>query len=429
MSVLYHGLATGLAPALRLWLRRRAARGKEDPARLAEREGHASVARPDGRLLWIHGASVGEARSALPLLRRILEAHPEANALFTTGTVTSATMLGGALPSRAHHQFAPLDVPAWIRRFLDHWRPDCALRLESELWPNTLHALRRRGIPAGLVNARLSARSFAKWQRGGRMLAPPIDVFDVVLAQTATDAERLGRLGARVPRCVGNLKFDAPSLPADIEALSEIGAMIGERPLWLAASTHPGEEAIVAEVHRRLASRHRDLLTIIVPRHATRGEEIARELRDGGFAVARRGAGEAIGPATGVYLADTMGELGLFYRLAPIAFIGKSLAGDGGQNPLEAAALDTAILSGPAVGNFTEIYATLEAAGGARLVPDGEALAREVAALLDDPAARHRMAQAAVDVAAQGRGAIGRVLEALAPVLAPLAASSGDAGT
>lgn len=427
MSVVYRGLATGLAPALRLWLRRRAKRGKEDLRRLPEREGHAGVARPAGRLIWIHGASVGEARSALPLLRRILDQHPEANALFTTGTLTSAAMLGTALPSRAHHQFAPLDVPAWIRRFLDHWRPDAVLWLESELWPNTLRAIKRRAIPAALVNARLSERSFAKWRRSGGLFKPPLDAFAVVLAQTSGDAERLAKLGVAAPRCVGNLKFDSPQLPADIEALGELGAVIGERPLWLAASTHDGEESLAGEVHRLVAHRHRDLLTIIVPRHAVRGAEITATLRASGLIVARRSAGEAIEPTTQIYLADTMGELGLFYRLAPIAFIGKSLIGAGGQNPLEAAALDTAILTGPAIANFVEIFAALEAAGGTHTVGDAEGLARAVGALLENPAARHRMAQAAIDVAAQGRGAIGRVLEALAPVLAPLARTNDDA--
>ncbi|MBL8696962.1 MAG: 3-deoxy-D-manno-octulosonic acid transferase [Alphaproteobacteria bacterium] len=427
MSAVYRGLATGLAPALRLWLHRRAARGKEDRARLGEREGRASVARPEGRLVWIHGASVGEARSALPLLRRILEQHPEANALFTTGTLTSAAMLGTALPSRAHHQFVPLDVPAWIRRFLDHWRPDAALWLESELWPNTLRALARRRIPTALVNARLSERSFAKWRRGGGVFRPPLEVFSVVLAQTAGDAERLARLGARSPRCVGNLKFDSPQLPADIAMLSELGATIGDRPLWLAASTHDGEEMVAGEAHRLLAARHPDLLTVIVPRHATRGAAIAAALRGAGLVVAQRSVGEPIAAGTQVYLADTMGELGLFYRLAPIAFIGKSLSGAGGQNPIEAAALDTAILTGPAIGNFVEIFAALEAAGGARKVADAGSLAEAVGALLDDPAARQRMAQAAIDVAAQGRGAIARVLDALAPVLAPLAADDRDA--
>lgn len=427
MSRLYRTLARGLGPPLRLWLRHRANKGKEDPARIGERRGVTTLARPSGRLLWIHGASVGEARSALPLLRRILDVHPHAHALVTTGTLTSAQMLRDALPARAVHQFVPLDVPGWIDAFLDHWRPDAALWMESELWPNLLAAIARRRVPSALVNARLSPASFARWQRSFAVMRPPLDAFTLVLAQSEADAERLAALGARSPLCVGNLKFDAPQLTADIAELGELGAAIGDRPLWLAASTHPGEEEIVAEAHQAIAARLPRVLTLLVPRHAVRGAEIAAMLRARGLRVARRGAGEAIEASTQIYLADTMGELGLFYRLAPIAFIGKSLAGEGGQNPLEAAALDTAILSGPRVSNFAEIFAGLVAAGGARLIADRDELAHAVIELSADPAARNRMAQAAIDLAASGRGAIDRMLAALAPVLAPLAAEVLDA--
>jgi len=420
MSALYRGIATGVAPALRLWLRYRADHGKEDPARLAQRYGIASEARPAGRLIWIHGASVGEARSALPLLRAILEHHPLAQALVTTGTLTSAEMLRGALPARARHQFVPLDVPGWVERFLDHWRPDAALWLESELWPTMLRTLTHRRTPSALVNARLSARSFASWRRVAPILRPPVDAFTLVLAQSDADAARLAALGARAVLSVGNLKFDAPQLPADIEILAALGAGIGERPVWLAASTHPGEEAIVADAHARLARSLPTLLTIIVPRHAVRGTEIATALRARGLTLAQRGAGEAITADTAIYLADTMGELGLFYRLAPIAFIGKSLAGDGGQNPLEAAALDTAILTGPRTGNFAEIFAALDTAGALRIVHDAASLSAALSGLFADPMSRQRMAQGGADVAASGRGALTRVMAALTPVLAAL---------
>lgn len=427
MSALAAALAGGLAPALRLWLARRARRGKEDPARLAERRGIASLPRPAGRLLWIHGASVGEARSALPLLERILARFPAAHALLTTGTLTSARMLAGALPARATHQFVPLDVPAWAGRFLDHWRPDAALWIESELWPNTLAALARRGVPSALVNARLSPASFARWQGIGAMLRPPLGAFGVVLAQSGADAQRLAALGAHAPACLGNIKFDAPLLEADPAALAALEAALAGRPRWLAASTHPGEDEVVAQAHLEAARTHPGLATILVPRHAVRGEEVAARLRAAGLAVARRGAGEPLGPGTQVYLADTMGELGLFYRLAPLAFIGKSFAVGGGQNPLEAAALDAAILSGPQVANFADIFAQLVEAGGARILSTPQELGPAVAALLADDDARARMAAEAAAVAASGRGAIERVLAALAPVLAPLGTGDGDA--
>lgn len=420
MSALYRSLATGLAPALRLWLRYRVDRAKEDRSRLTERYGEASAARPAGSLVWIHGASLGEARSALPLLCAMLERYPAAEALVTTGTLTSAEMLREALPARARHQFVPLDVPAWVERFLDHWRPDAALWLESELWPTMLRALARRGTPSALVNARLSARSFATWRRMAPLLRPPVDAFTLVLAQSEADAARLAALGAHTTRAVGNLKFDAPQLPADIEALAALGATIGERPVWLAASTHPGEEEIIAAAHALLSRELPDLLTIIVPRHAVRGAEIAAMLRARGLALAQRSAGEAIAAETAIYLADTMGELGLFYRLAPIAFIGKSLEGGGGQNPLEAAALDTAILTGPKIGNFAEIFAALEAAGAVRIVQDAADLSATLRTLFADATQRQAMAQAAADVAASGRGALTRVMDALSPVLAAL---------
>ena len=420
MSAAWRTLASAAAPALGLWLRHRVRRGKEDPARLGERRGIASQARPAGRLVWIHAASVGEARSALPLLGAVLAAAPRAHALVTTGTLTSARMLDGALPARALHQFAPLDVPAWVARFLDHWRPDAALWFESELWPNTLAALASRGVPAALVNARMSEASFARWRRGGALLRPPLDGFAIVLAQTEETAARFAALGARDSRAVGNLKFDVDRLPAADDALAAARAALAGRPAWLAASTHPGEEEIVAAVHAQLAPRFPGLLTILVPRHASRGTEIARLLRGRGLAVAQRSAGEAPDPATAVWLADTMGELGLFYRLAPVVFVGGSLVAHGGQNPLEPAALETAILLGPHSWNFTEIVAALRAADAVREVADPAALADQIAGLLADEAARRRLARNAFGAWEAGRGAVARVHAALAPVLAPL---------
>jgi 3-deoxy-D-manno-octulosonic-acid transferase len=415
------------APALGLLLARRARQGKEDPARLGERRGRSALARPAGRLLWIHGASVGEARSVLPLLAMILDAYPGASALVTTGTLASARLLDTALPPRARHQFAPLDVPAWVARFLDHWRPDAALWVESELWPNMLSALAARGVPAALVNARLSAGSFARWRRLGRALRPPLGSFARVLAQSEADAARFAALGARGVAMPGNLKFDAAILPADAAALEGLRAALGARPRWLAASTHEGEEEIAAAAHEALAPALPGLLTILVPRHAARGEEIARLLAARGLAVARRGRGELPGAATDVYLADTMGELGLFYRLAPVAFVGRSLARGGGQNPLEAAALGAAVLAGPLTGNFGDIYAGLAQAGGARIVRDGAALTDALAALLADPAACAALAARAGAAIASGRGATARTLAELGPLLEALDGADGHA--
>lgn len=427
MTTPYAALAGLVAPALGLWLRRRARRGKEDPARLGERRGESPLARPPGRLVWIHGASVGEARSVLPLLDRILAAHPAAEALVTTGTLTSARLLAQTLPARARHQFAPLDVPAWTARFLDHWRPDAALWVESELWPNMLAAMASRGIPAALVNARLSARSFARWRRLGAALRPPLGAFAHVLAQSDADAARFAALGARGVGMPGNLKFDAAILPVDAAGLAALRAALAGRPCWLAASTHDGEEEIAAAAHAALAPAIPGLATVIVPRHAARGDAIAAMLATRGLAVARRSRGALPDRATQVYLADTMGELGLFYRLAPVAFIGRSLAKGGGQNPLEAATLGTALVAGPETANFADIYDRLAVAGGVRIVRDVAGLAAALGDLLGDTAARAAAAAAATAVATEGRGATARTLEALAPILAALAAPADDA--
>lgn len=417
------------APALGLWLARRARQGKEDPARLDERRGAASLPRPPGRLLWIHGASLGEARSALPLLARILDDHPRAEALVTTGTLSSARMLAGALPPRARHQFAPLDVPGWVARFLDHWRPDAALWVESELWPNMLAALAARGVPAALVNARLSDASYARWRRMAAALRPPLGAFDRILAQSDADAARFAALGARQVATPGNLKFDAPVLPADDTALAALRDALAGRPCWLAASTHAGEEEAAAEAHDVARAALPGLLTIVVPRHAPRGEAIAAMLAARGHGVARRALGTLPGAGTAFYVADTVGELGLFYRLAPVVFMGRSLARGGGQNPLEAAALGAALLAGPDTGNFRDIYERLGAADALRVVADGASLGAALATLLTDAAARSALAARAGAVAAAGRGAVARCLGELAPLLAVLEGDAGDART
>jgi 3-deoxy-D-manno-octulosonic-acid transferase len=390
--------ATASIPALRVMLHRRAARGKEDQARLPEREGRDATPRPAGRLLWLHAASVGEAVSVLPVLSSLAASAPAVTTIFTTGTVTSARLLEQRLPelalARVLHRFVPLDVPAWAARFLDHWRPDAAAFVESELWPNLLAACQIRRIPLMLLNARMSARSFRNWRRVPGFARQLLGAFDRVHPQSPEYAERLAALGARRLDPPGNLKLAAPPLPVDEAELACLRQAIGGRPVWLAASTHPGEEEVVADVHRRLAAANPGLLTIIAPRHPGRGPEIAAALGD----IPRRGAG-AGPPAGGIWLADTMGELGLFYRLAPLVFMGRSLVGTGGQNPLEAARFGRPIAVGPHTGNFTDLVARLREAGGLAEVQDAAALATWVDHMVRDPAARERAGQAAAAVA------------------------------
>lgn len=414
----YRVATTALGPLVTLYLAHRMRRGKEDRERFGERSGRAARPRPAGPLVWIHAASIGEAVSMLSLIDRLVVERPGLSVLVTTGTVTSARLLANRLPTdRAWHQYVPVDRPAYVARFLDHWRPDLALWVESELWPNLVTATHRRGIPLLLLNGRMSARSFRGWQRLPGLIRPVLQSFDLCLAQDAAQAERFAQLGAAQAGTAGDLKSAATPLPVDEAELARLAAAIAGRPLWLAASTHEGEEAAAAEVHQALARDHAGLLTIIVPRHPVRAPAIAAMLRERGLTVARRSAGEAIDATTEIYLADTLGELGLFYRLAGIAFIGGSLTPMGGHNPLEAALLDCAILHGPDMSNCAVVARDLAAARAAITVSDAASLASAVNRLLADPIERAARAQAAADVAAGNRAVLDTVMGRLGPWL------------
>ena len=414
---LYRGLWSALSPAAGLILRARARKGKEDAARLAERMGRSAIARPEGQLVWVHGASVGESLAALPLVSALLE-KPGRHILVTTGSVTSAQLMAERLPPRAFHQYAPIDASAAVRRFLGHWRPDLALFVESELWPNLILETRARNIPMALVNARLSERSYRGWQRARSLAARLLSSFDVCLAQDADVAARLTALGARAVRIAGALKADAPPLPVDETALAAFNAALGGRPLFLAASTHPGEDDALLSVAGALRDSGSNALTGIVPRHPQRGREIEALAGLRGFSVARRGAGALPSPTTQIYVADTLGELGLFYRAARIAFLGGSLVPHGGQNPLEPARLGTAILTGPHTHNFDEIYATLLGAQGEGRVETNDALIACVLRLIGDPSAATRLGRSAKDAAESLGGALPKTVDIAEALLA-----------
>jgi 3-deoxy-D-manno-octulosonic-acid transferase len=416
-AALYRALTTLAGPLIALYLRRRLARGKEDPARFAERLGHPGRARPEGPLVWLHGASVGESLSALPLIERLLAERDDLAMLVTTGTVTSAKVMAERLPKGAFHQYVPVDRPDAVARFLAHWRPDLALWVESEFWPNLVLGAQARGVAMALINGRLSARSQRRWRRLPGLIREMLAGFSLCLGQSEAEAERLATLGARDAHCVGNLKYAAAPLPVDEDALATLRAATGNRPCWLAASTHPGEEELVGRAHLALKARWPDLLTVIAPRHPGRNREIFDTLSGLGLTIARRSAIETITSATNVYLADTMGELGLLYRATDIAFIGGSLVPHGGQNPLEAARLNCALLYGPHMHNFAQAVAELEAAGGGATVADATALPEAVAALLAAPEERRRRAAAARQVAAHGGDVLARVLAEIAPLL------------
>ncbi|MEE3093410.1 MAG: 3-deoxy-D-manno-octulosonic acid transferase [Pseudomonadota bacterium] len=411
----YRLLTDASKPFIESLLRRRLAQGKEDPNRLDERRGKAGLPRPPGPLIWVHAASVGESQSSLALIEKILRERPDFCVLQTTGTLTSATLMRERLPDRSFHQFAPIDRTMWVRRFLSYWKPDFALWMESELWPNLVLEAAGNGIPSALVNARMSPRTFRRWQRLPRSARRLLSSFSLCLAQTEEQAEFLRKLGADPVECLGNLKFSAAPLPADESELSMLGDLIGQRPIWLAASTHPGEEGIVIQAHQTLRERYPDLLTVIAPRHPARGNEIAAELRAANAEFSRRSLGEA--PQSEVYLADTLGELGLLYRLSSIAFIGGSMNAHGGHNPVEAARLDCAIIHGPDMANFKAVAGELANVGGACVIGSSESLAEAVGTMLSDDLEMKRMVAAAGKVATENVDAVNRIYDALARVM------------
>jgi len=411
-AALYRGLAWAAEPLAPLVLARRRARGKEDAARLPERLGRSPLARPPGPLVWTHAASVGEALSVLPLLERVRAARGDAALLVTTGTVTSARLLADRLPRGALHQFAPVDTPGAVGRFLDRWRPDLALWVESELWPTLLGGAQAR-MPVVLVQGRLSERSARRWTRAAGLVRPLVAGFALVLAQGEADARRLAALGARDVRLPGNLKGAAPPLPADPDALESLRAATAGRAVWAAASTHAGEEEAVLAAHHAAAARVPGLLTLIAPRHPERGAAVAEIARAAGLAATRRSLGEP--PAAPVHVVDTLGELGLVYRVARAAFVGGSLVPRGGHNPVEAARLGCPVLMGPHAANVAGLAEPLARAGALATVADAPALAATLVPWLADDAARARAAEAALRATAGFDGALDAVAAAVLP--------------
>ena len=395
-------------------LARRSAEGKEDAARLQERLGEAGQPRPEGLLVWFHAASVGESLSILELVRRLGDARPDLHFLITTGTVTSAALVAGRMPENGRHQYVPLDVGPWVRRFLDHWRPDLAVWTESELWPRLIVETHRRAIPMLLINARISRNSHENWRWFPAFARALLRRFRFVLAQDAETARNLRRLGLPKGRIevTGTLKEGSAALPCDEAERAAFARRLAGRPVWLAASTHPGEEALVARAHRTAARAAQRLLLIIAPRHPERGPEIAERLRAEGWRVAVRSQGEPLEPDTEIYLADTLGEMGLWYRIAPVSFLGGSLVEIGGHNPFEPAALGSAIIHGPHVHKVADIYARLSEAGATVEVKSAEALADAVGRVLS-PDKAAAMAHAAWEVSSSGAEVTDRALELL----------------
>lgn len=428
MVISLYRAATVLAgPAVPLLLRRRQARGKEDPARRGERLGQASQPRPDGPVIWLHAASVGESLAALPVIDRLLDADPARHVVVTTHTLTSAGLMGERLPFRAIHQVSPLDRPSYVTRFLDHWRPDAAIWMESELWPNMLCALGEREIPAALLNARMSARTAARWRRFNGTWQRMMTAFSLVQPSSARAAEMLTSLGTPRLAPAGNLKYAGAAPPVDTDALAALRRAIDGRPTWIAASTHAGEEAAILAAHRQVREGTADALLILMPRHPNRGDDVAGLIADPapgpgqGTAPPRRSDGDLPSRDQPTYLADTLGEMGTLLSAADVAFIGGSLVPVGGHNPLEPARLKRPILSGHAVDNFADIYQSLAQAGGARLVGAGE-LAPAIVDLLSNPSQAAAMVAAADTVVDRQASLLDEVMAVLSPLLPPIAA-------
>jgi 3-deoxy-D-manno-octulosonic-acid transferase len=403
-------------------LRYRQRQGKEDAARLGERRGRAGLPRPEGPLVWVHAASVGEMNAVLPLIVQLLAARPDLHVLLTTTTVSSAQIARQTLPPRARHQFLPLDATAYASAFLRHWSPQLAVFTESEIWPSLILETSQRGIPLALVNGRLSPKSHKRWTQLPSLSEPLFSRFDVILAQNEKLARWFRDVGGRQVIPAGNLKADSPPLPVDAAKRARLLEQLGTRPRLLVASTHDGEDAIVGQAQLRLAARLPGFCTLLVPRHPERGAAIAQELTALGLTVARRALDEPVTPDVGIYIADTLGELGTLFTTCPLALIAGSLVDRGGHNPIEAVTLGCAVLSGPSTHNFRDEYAALSHAQGVAFVSDAASLAETVERLLADPAALSALTQHAT-LAVEGlKGALPRTLATLVAMLPPPAA-------
>lgn len=414
----YRALARVCAPLTPLLIRRRIRGGREDPERSQERRGMGAFIRPEGPLVWIHGASVGEVLASAGLIERLRELN--LRVLLTSGTVTSAEIVAKRFPPDIIHQYLPFDSPRFVTRFLDHWQPSLALFVESELWPNLILAGKARRLPMVLINGRMSPRSFPRWKRFPETIGALLGSFELCLAQSEADGARFAALGGRNVSVTGNLKLDVAAPPAAEGAFLALTVATRGRPVIVAASTHPGEEEIVLDAHHALRNFFPSLLTVIVPRHAARGESVAAVASASGARVALRSRDELPHEATDVFIADTMGELGLFYRLSPVVLMGGSFVAHGGQNPIEAIKLGASVVHGPHVFNFADVYDALDRAGGARMAADMDTLVRQLGQTLSNVPVRQATVEAALRVVDQLGGALERTLAALEPYLLQL---------
>lgn len=416
--LIYRILSVALYPVLELYLFWRVYKKKEDKKRLKERFGHATIFRPKTPIIWLHAVSVGETNSALILVDELLKNFPTASILFTTTTITSASVVAAKLPAfegRVMHQFLPIDSYFCVKNFFEFWRPEIAIFVESEIWPNLIGVAFEYEVPTFLVNARMSEKSAAKWSFAKFFGIRIFDYFSAIFAQSEKDQERFQKLTDKEITYFGNLKSQAQSLGFDPEKLAALKSKIGGRKFWLAASTHKGEEEAVLQAHQILKKDFPDLLTILVLRHPNRADEVKPLFNSQKFA--QRSRSENIENDTQIYLVDTLGELGLFYSLANFAFIGGSLVKVGGHNPFEAIKLNCGVISGRNVKNFQEIYAQLEAKNACVMVDSSAMLAAQVKEFLQNEKALQVLNKNAAEVILVSENIAGEIVERIGFIL------------
>jgi len=412
----YSGLTRILAPILPLWIKRRALKGKEDPARQGERFGQSSIPRPDGQLFWMHGASIGETTMLLPLINKLLSTYPAAHILITSGTVTSATLMAERLPARAVHQYVPLDTPKAVDAFLDHWTPGAAFWAESEIWPNLITRTKARGIPMALINARMSEKSIKGWFKRQKSAQALFGAFDEIMAANEDTANGLSWLLGQDIESTGNLKDAAPQLPVSQDELKKLRGLIGHRPVWCAASTHKGEEEIIIAAHENIKEHHPNALLILALRHPDRRAEVAALLSGSDYVL--RSDPKLITPSTSVLLFDTIGEMGLAYSLSEVTFVcGSLIKGLMGHNPLEPAQFKNAVLTGGFVASFADSYMQMFAFDAAQRILSPNMVGPSVRDLLSNPEKRAKMQRLAYDFATSREAVLDYVWEKITPIL------------
>lgn len=414
-----YGVATHmLSPFSKLWIKKRLENGKEDPDRISERHGEASVPRPTGNLVWLHGASVGESMMLLPVISRLKSHDPALNILVTSGTVTSADILSKRLPEGAIHQYVPLDYPKAVDAFLDHWQPDLAIWSESEIWPNLIRKTKARKVPMVLLNARMSQKSIDGWEKRKKSAQRLFGAFDLILAANDQTAKGLGGILGEFVEMSGNLKDAAAPLPVDDEKLAAYKPALSRRKVWCAASTHEGEDEIVIKAHQALVARFPTACMILAPRHPERASAIRAQLAQAGLSYVAHSEGIPPNRSTQVLLLDTIGDMGLAYRLSQVTFVcGSLLEGLAGHNPLEPARLNNAVLTGKNISSFADTYMSMLAFNATKRILTTEDMIESITKLFEDKAELNAFRENATAFASSRDSVLDFVWEQMRPFL------------